>query len=44
MKKITALLLFIFAGLNATAYGEEIGEVTTVFKLLSPNSKIVISF
>ena len=42
MKKITALLLFIFAGLNATAYGEEIGEVTTVFKLLSPNSKIVI--
>lgn len=42
MKNITALLLFIFAGLNATAYGEEIGEVTTVFKLLSPNSKIVI--
>ena len=42
MKKIAALLLFMFAGINATAYGEEIGEVTTVFKLLSPNSKIVI--
>ena len=42
MKNITALLLFIFAGLNATAYGEEIGEVTNVFKLLIPNSKIVI--
>ena len=42
MKKITALLVFIFTGLTASAYGEEIGEVTTVFKLLSPNSKIVI--
>ncbi|MEN9896635.1 MAG: hypothetical protein RLZZ66_284 [Pseudomonadota bacterium] len=42
MKKIAALLLFMFVGINATAYGEEIGEVTTVFKLLSPNSKIVI--
>ena len=42
MKKIAALLFFMFAGLGASAYGEEIGEVTTVFKLLSPNSKIVI--
>jgi CreA protein len=42
MKKIAALLVFIFTGLTASAYGEEIGEVTTVFKLLSPNSKIVI--
>lgn len=41
MKKIAALLLTL-AGLHTTAYGEEIGEVTTVFKLLSPNSKIVI--
>jgi hypothetical protein len=40
MKKIISILLFLF-----TAYGVEaatIGEVSTTFKLLSPNDKIVV--
>ncbi len=41
MKKIVVFFL-VLMGLNVTAHSEEIGEVTTVFKLLSPNSKIVI--
>ncbi|HCT99130.1 MAG TPA: hypothetical protein DF614_03405 [Methylococcaceae bacterium] len=42
MKKIALLLCFLFAGLSTSAYSEEIGDVSTVFNLLSPNSKIVI--
>ena len=35
----TALSLFLFVG---SAFAEEIGSVSTVFKLLGPNDKIVI--
>lgn len=39
IKKFTAVFLATFA---LTAVAEEIGDVSTVFNLLSPNSKIVI--
>jgi CreA protein len=39
MKKLTAVLLVTF---SFAAAAEEIGEVSTTFNLLSPNSKIVI--
>lgn len=39
MKKIALLLL---ACLSLPAWAEEVGEVSTTFKLLSPNDKVVV--
>ena len=47
MKKVLMLLLPVLAVLGLTLFisragAEQIGEVSTVFKLLSPNDKIVV--
>ena len=40
MKKILSILFFLTASLGALA--ETVGEVSTTFKLLSPNDKVVV--
>lgn len=40
MKKILPLLVLLLASLGATA--DTVGEVSTTFKLLSPNDKVVV--
>lgn len=40
MKKLAYVLAFLFT--SVSVFAEEIGEVSTTFNLLSPNSKIVI--
>lgn len=40
MKKILPLLALLLASLGATA--DPVGEVSTTFKLLSPNDKVVV--
>ncbi|MDD2865084.1 MAG: CreA family protein [Methylococcales bacterium] len=42
MKKLACVLAFSLASASISAFAEEIGEVSTTFNLLSPNSKIVI--
>ena len=36
------IALFLLACLSAPAMAEEVGEVSTTFKLLSPNDKVVV--
>lgn len=42
MKKLARILSFLLVSISSGAFAEEIGDVSTTFNLLSPNSKIVI--
>lgn len=42
MRKLARILSFLLVSVSSGAFAEEIGDVSTTFNLLSPNSKIVI--